>query len=825
MKNYLYSFQKILLFSFLFFINQQYLSAQENKCSTPHFDTETAQEKYLASLQSEGPFFVKIYFHSVRKNDGTGGQDVSDILEAFTYLENDYDSLNIFFVWDGCIDFIDSTQFYNFPNTDLFDINDHADGIDIYLLNDDINVIGRSAAPFLPNQTKTAFMLGGNDDGILIAKSHVISHEMGHSFNLFHTHVGCNSTRLEALDGSNCDTAGDLVCDTPPDPGLANVFVDTSCNWVPGFQVNGQDVYAACREGLLGNLPLDVVLMHEPQFNNIMNDFRPICYEIFTPGQGQRMRNAIAGLPILQPVQSTVTTKSTCFCTEDEDMIVDGNQFIETSRAINGNIIIKPGGVLHVSADLFFAPDKSILVEKGGKLIVENGKLTKCPFSENWKGVIVEGNPNRLQTQSPGIDDSGVVLTKNARIEYTEIGISSTAGGLVICENTVFQENEIGVRIAGFERFANQSRFDGCEFYCKNIGAELSKVYDLSFQQSKFFNVNIAGIVSENAGFSVKENCHFENNNQGINAEQKSARFGKVILIENSFFVENAVGISVEGIRDLTVSTNQFEGNEIGLMIEGDNSQYAVRGNSFINHKSAVWLRTTGNNDNRLNCNYYENFENGLLIWGNNSGFRFDFEEFVSVSDSEISTNVLLQGFRNNHAVIDPIQRAKNGRPLSNRFSGNRKIISNTNSAFGFTEPFIYYAPAGEENLVFVPECSLELPLESECSPNNYTLYIEGNPQNCPESYIRTRSKNDFATNLDLILVPNPASNEVTVEIPSEFSTAKLQVLNLLRQPVFELSDVGGERQKISLENFSGVHFVRLTNPDGRHLTAKLLIQ
>lgn len=44
-----------------------------------------------------------------------------------------------------------------------------------------------------------------------------LSHEMGHYFGLLDTY-GSETTGPELVDGSNCETAGDLICDTPADP-------------------------------------------------------------------------------------------------------------------------------------------------------------------------------------------------------------------------------------------------------------------------------------------------------------------------------------------------------------------------------------------------------------------------------------------------------------------------------------------------------------------------------------------------------------------------------------------------------------------------------
>ena len=75
-------------------------------------------------------------------------------------------------------------------------------------------------------------------------KGRTLTHELGHFFNLDHTFNSC--------DGSNCNTSGDKVCDTPPanspyyDCGAPGV-VSTSCGTIPQLTMNFMDyVEDAC---------------------------------------------------------------------------------------------------------------------------------------------------------------------------------------------------------------------------------------------------------------------------------------------------------------------------------------------------------------------------------------------------------------------------------------------------------------------------------------------------------------------------------------------------------------------------------------------------
>lgn len=119
-----------------------------------------------------------------------------------------------------------------------------------------------------------------NSNGIVIQKqgsccgitSKTHAHEFGHYFNLFHTFETSNGA--EKVDGSNCSTAGDLVCDTPADPFVetdnVNFYVDPNCHFISMKKDANGDYY-------------------DPITSNIMSYYPDVCEGGFTHGQLMRM--------------------------------------------------------------------------------------------------------------------------------------------------------------------------------------------------------------------------------------------------------------------------------------------------------------------------------------------------------------------------------------------------------------------------------------------------------------------------------------------------------------------------------------------------------
>ena len=93
----------------------------------------------------------------------------------------------------------------------------------------------------------------------------VLAHELGHYFGLYHTFEV--EFGLESPDGSNCATTGDLICDTEADP---NGIADAACHLSPA-QTHPNGLY------------------YTPPVCNIMSYYAPVCNQVFTVGQFNKM--------------------------------------------------------------------------------------------------------------------------------------------------------------------------------------------------------------------------------------------------------------------------------------------------------------------------------------------------------------------------------------------------------------------------------------------------------------------------------------------------------------------------------------------------------
>ncbi|QHV97861.1 GEVED domain-containing protein [Spirosoma endbachense] len=167
------------------------------------------------------------------------------------------------------------------------------DAINIYVANEVYDSKGKHMGGFayLPvpgsKANLNAIVLGSDNlrldsNGDLVRKD-LVSHEMGHYFGLYHTFQDSDdsdSKKHELVNGANCLTTGDQVCDTPADPydrlDDKNLEYTKSCKYYGTIRDANGDAY-------------------KPMTDNLMSYFLSCSSYRFTPGQNSRMKEN--GLP------------------------------------------------------------------------------------------------------------------------------------------------------------------------------------------------------------------------------------------------------------------------------------------------------------------------------------------------------------------------------------------------------------------------------------------------------------------------------------------------------------------------------------------------
>jgi hypothetical protein len=225
---------------------------------------------------------VPVKVHII-KNSSAESSSIEEVRAAFATLNKHFIPIYVQFVPLGDYNYISSDKYYDFNKEDensLCGSNDLKEVINLYIVGSisdgPLKFCGYTYYPEdLEKNTDRIFL--ANDclsDGVSLAR------QMGHYFTLFSTSGLHVSETREWVNGENCEIEGDLICDTPADPGLELSSVDERC----GYIGKKQDQSGRKR-------------FYKPDTKNLMSDNpRLYCCDHFSEQQYQKMLYAAVNL-------------------------------------------------------------------------------------------------------------------------------------------------------------------------------------------------------------------------------------------------------------------------------------------------------------------------------------------------------------------------------------------------------------------------------------------------------------------------------------------------------------------------------------------------
>lgn len=243
-------FRMILALTGLFLVS--IISAQN--CGTPQetlLERVDANKKSLSIYQRSAQKYIPITFHLVANSVGSGRVKEEEVLYLVENLNIAYSDQEALFYIDR-FNYFDNDAVYETPASGAartqMRLREDNNSLNIYITN---QAESGSGSPGV-----TLAYYDPQDDWVVTRKDQVngarqtLSHEIGHFFSLPHPfsgwdckpyteedygnpvtrdftlpcEAGGGSSLIELQNGSNCNIAGDRICDTPPDYNLASQF-------------------------------------------------------------------------------------------------------------------------------------------------------------------------------------------------------------------------------------------------------------------------------------------------------------------------------------------------------------------------------------------------------------------------------------------------------------------------------------------------------------------------------------------------------------------------------------------------------------------------
>lgn len=326
---------------FLYFLTFGYFSTyaqKTNDCgTTPKGPLVMFSQKQINDLKSVSaintPYCVKVFITVFANDNGSFRADNNaNILTNFQYMVNAFQPHNICFMLAGIKQVNNTDLNYQDIDTEQAELSPFIQAGFLNVFIHDTIPGANGSAYDIPNP-----YLSLNGSSYNIA---TMGHEMGHSLGLYHTFHGSNENVARTGACKNCETMGDLLCDTPADDNGG---------------VNGLCIYTGTAKDACST-----PTQYTPLTNNMMAYGNFICRNSFTSGQGERIRLTIANNATINnlmaqdilymPVFSNLTISSGTNYNLARDLFVvsDGS----TNLTVNGTanqffqakkVTLKPG--------------------------------------------------------------------------------------------------------------------------------------------------------------------------------------------------------------------------------------------------------------------------------------------------------------------------------------------------------------------------------------------------------------------------------------------------------------------------------------------------
>ncbi|MEQ9405548.1 MAG: zinc-dependent metalloprotease [Cyclobacteriaceae bacterium] len=327
---------RIITFSVLLFTLITFGFSQELTCGTLPTQKDVEGLKSLkidpavrGRMADGDPIFIAITAHILRRSDGTGGLTEEELTSAIEDVNQIYTLTNMTFFLLGDINYIDDDAYFDFDASDegvLTSAHDVPNTINVYFFNTAVSD-GSSLCGY------AYFPTSGIDHLVMVnnctTNGSTFPHELGHYFSLYHTHGKTNTgTTDELVDGSNCTTAGDDLCDTAADPNLSG-------------KVSGACVYTGTDVDANGDT-------YDPNPKNLMSYSQKHCRDEFSQGQADRIATAYQ-----QFKTYLLSSNYTALFDVTDKEICEGEEIAFTNKSVGATSYewIFEGGTPAVSTD------------------------------------------------------------------------------------------------------------------------------------------------------------------------------------------------------------------------------------------------------------------------------------------------------------------------------------------------------------------------------------------------------------------------------------------------------------------------------------------
>ena len=394
----------LLSFLFVFSVNT---SISGQVCGThlteaPNFDREAFEQFRIkrANQRNNQKVVLGITIHIVETVVGFANIEIQQLYDELDAVNRFYSASGIQFFYCGAPRFIQGRSIYTYGQAaqELNRSNYVPNTINIYYMDE---IGDEQLSQFACGISQFPWRGDLNERFIIMQKDcstngAVLAHELGHFFGLFHTHETFNGREL--VNGSNCEIAGDLLCDTPADPNLGFYGLN-GCTFDRNIVDANGDLYT-------------------PNPANIMSYAPSRCTNRFTPGQIDRMNFFYETTDLKDIIQDCDFYPDYAITSSESKLNITSGQVLELNYTFDNQGISEDQEV-----DLFFKlaePDKVELTIQKEVLQLKAGSGT---IQETFQVEFPISKGTGSYTLTAVLDPDSKILERDKRNNFHAIEI------------------------------------------------------------------------------------------------------------------------------------------------------------------------------------------------------------------------------------------------------------------------------------------------------------------------------------------------------------------------------------------------------------------
>lgn len=352
-------------------------------CGTPQqplLDRVDELKKTLSFNERSAQKYIPVTFHLVANAGGTGRVQEEDVLKQIANLNTQYGDQEALYYIDH-FNYFDNDAVYNTPSSPAavtqMRLRRDNNSLNLFITNLAESGSGSPGITLAYYQPNEDWVVSRRDQ--ISSTGSTIAHEFGHFFSLPHPFSGwdchpyttteytnpvnvdftiaCDggggSTLIELQNGSNCNIAGDRICDTPPDYNLGLLY-QNDCDENTVIKDKNSQVIT-------------------PITNNFMSYYTDCSSYVFTPNQktlinasffsSQRAYIRTGVVPNTTPVTGPVTYISPIngeFSSGPSDIVLDWE---DTPGANRYMILFAQNASFTINSHKYFSTSSTLTID------------------------------------------------------------------------------------------------------------------------------------------------------------------------------------------------------------------------------------------------------------------------------------------------------------------------------------------------------------------------------------------------------------------------------------------------------------------------------